>query len=379
MEPISSFYIHWPFCPYRCHFCPFVAFQGQDHRMEQYHNALTTEIKQFMQGKDKLKLSTIYFGGGTPSTYPNNLLLDMFGTLENTCDLSELQEVTLEVNPGTVNQDQLKVWQQVGINRLSIGVQSLNDQALARLGRYQKASDVYKLLSWVEGKFPLLSVDIIIGLPGVTVEEWKKMIHEIVAWPIVHVSMYFLAVHETTPLFRRLQQNELRLPPEDPIVDLYYWTVQTFEKHGIMQYEVSSFARKGCESKHNQVYWDRKPYKGFGVGACSFDGKDRTQTLKNMDRYMRAVERGHSVTAFTETLEHEQIVLEKVMLGLRRVKGLDLKDLYNTMSLEEQERFKEKMSEFEQKDIVTQNGDRLFLNKKMFSVENEVAVKLLEK
>lgn len=373
-----SLYIHWPFCPYRCHFCPFVAVTGQDHFMEQYHAALMKEIKLFGQecGR-KLPLDTIYLGGGTPSTWPDKLLLDMSGTLRSTFNTQQISEMTIEANPGTVTKDQLKIWKEAGITRLSIGVQSLNDQVLKKLNRHQKAQDVYNLVDWAAGMFDV-SIDLIIGLPGVTHNEWKAMIQKIVQWPIQHISMYFLSIHENTPLYQRLKNNELQLPPEDPIVDLYYWTVDMFDKYGLQQYEISSFARVNKESQHNQVYWDRKPYKGFGIGACSFDGKVRYQNIKNMFRYMEALDKGQEVNSTSEVLIPEQVRLETVMLGLRRMKGLVITEAVDGMSPEQKERFFARVDLLEKKEMLKQDAQRIYLAKTVLAVENEVAIKLLQ-
>lgn len=374
-----SLYIHWPFCPYRCHFCPFVAISGQDHLMGQYHNALKEEIKQFAQQcPNKLTIETVYIGGGTPSTWPNDLLLDMSGTLKEMFDFSCLTEMTLEVNPGTVTQDQIAVWQQAGINRLSIGVQSLDDAVLQKLNRHQKVADVYQLLEWVADKFKVISVDVIIGLPGITDEQWKAMINQIVTWPIQHISMYFLSVHENTPLYTRLVKNELRLPPQDPLVDLYHWTIETFEKAGLMQYEISSFAKKGFESQHNQVYWDHKPYKGFGIGACSFDGTYRYQNMKSIGRYLQLAQKQEPIEATAELITDEQRRLETVMLGLRRMKGLVISDATATMTEQQKRRFFETMVLFEKEGLVKRVDERLYLSKSALAVENEVALRLLK-
>lgn len=356
-----------------------MAISGQDHLMGVYHEALMREIQDFAQ-KNPIKnpLETIYLGGGTPSTWPNDLLLDMFGTLESTFDMRQVSEITIEVNPGTVQEEQLDIWKAAGITRLSIGVQSLNDEVLKKLNRHQKAEDVFRLIDQAAGRFNSLSVDVIIGLPGVEQDEWKKMIQQIVLWPIQHISMYFLSVHENTPLYTRLIKNELRLPPQDPLVDLYHWTVDCFAKHGLEQYEISSFARPGYEAHHNQVYWERKPYKGFGIGACSFDGNIRYQNIKNVMRYMEALKQGEAVQLFKEELTPQQIRLEKVMLGLRRMKGLKVAEVTETMNQQEQEKFLTNIEVFKKAGIITGRLERIYLSKTSLAVENEVAVRLLQ-
>ncbi len=372
-----SLYIHWPFCPYKCHYCPFVAIAGHDQFMSDYHTSLMVEIETFAsQVPKKLSLDTIYLGGGTPSTWPNELLLDMFGRLRAIFSMEAISEITLEANPGTVEPGKLEVWKEAGINRISIGVQSLNDEVLANLNRHQKVSDVYKLIHNAAPLFNNLSIDLIIGLPGVSAQEWKKMVVEICHWPITHISLYFLSIHEETPLYFRIKKKEITIIPDDEMVDLYYWSVETLNKYGLMQYEISSFARAGYESKHNQVYWDRKPYKGFGMGACSFDGIGRFQNEKNLSRYLINAQKGEDLTISGDQLTQEEVRLEKLMLGLRRKNGVIMSEVIGELPAEKQALFKQRVAELEKGSFVRCDGDKLYLMPTALAMENEIAVTL---
>lgn len=372
-----SLYIHWPFCPYKCSFCPFVAFSGWDRYMDEYHKALMNELKLYRNElKTRQSLDTIYIGGGTPSTWPDQLLLDTFGTLEDMFDFNSISEITIEANPGTVRQEQLKLWKKLGITRLSIGVQSLDDSVLAKLNRHQKADDVRRLMKWAGGEFNSLSIDLIVGLPGVSEQQWKKQLEEIMTWPIQHISMYFLSIHEGTGLYFKLQRKNEILPPDDQTVDLYYWTLDKFAQHGFKQYEVSSFAKPGFESQHNQAYWDRKPYKGIGVGAWSFDGDYRFQNEKQLMRYIGALDKDESALCYKERVTQDQARFETIMLGLRKMKGVTVAHATEGLSEEKREQFFEHVSMLKDKKLLEQEGDRLFLTKAALSVENEIAVKL---
>ena len=373
-----SVYLHWPFCPYKCHFCPFVALASHDQYMEQYHTTLCKEIEQFgIDWKSPLVLDTIFIGGGTPSTYPPGLLLDMFGTLRKVFSFNSFTEVTIEVNPGTVNQEKLEVWKTVGINRLSIGVQSLNDSVLKQLNRHQKAASVFQLLESAANLFDNISVDLILGLPGVSIEEWKMLLEKIVLWPIKHVSVYFLTVHEDTPLYFKIKSNRITLPPDRHIIDLYYWTIEYLIAHGFEQYELSNFAKQGYESRHNTVYWERKPYKAFGLGACSFDGTERFQNEKNIISYMEKIQKGSSAIIFKEKLTQEQIYLERLMLGLRRKVGVIRKDFIQSLSPHQYTLYEKIESMlWHERLIVIENG-RIILTKKGLVVENEVIAQIM--
>ena len=372
-----SIYIHWPFCPYKCHFCPFVALAGHDDYMEQYHYALVQEIKQFgKQVGKKLPLDTIYFGGGTPSTYPPELLLDMFGILKNVFAYNDATEVTLEVNPGTVTQEKLAVWQQAGINRLSIGVQGLDDAVLHGLNRKQKASDVQWLLAHASPLFDNLSIDLIVGLPGISVDAWQKTVRTVMTWPITHLSMYFLMVHESTPLYYKVKSRAVRIPCDDTTVEQYHWAREEFARHGFMQYEISNFARAGYASKHNVVYWDRKPYKAFGIGACSFDGTYRFGNTKNLMEYMQGIQNSTDVTAFAESLTTEQIRLERVMLGLRRPEGIPWQVVVDGITDMQLEQVTKQVRLLQKRALLKEHAGRLMLTPAGLAVENDIVTRL---
>ena len=345
--------------------------------MQQYHESLCKEISDFKNLFDANKpLKTLYIGGGTPSTYPLALLPEMFKQLREVISFDKNTEVTFEVNPGTVVDGALELWKELGINRLSIGVQSLKDTVLQGLNRHQTKIDVINLLQKTESVFKNVSVDFIVGLPGVSPEEWKAMILEAMSWPITHISVYFLMVHEKTPLYFKIKQNSVVLPPDDEIIDLYYWTVDVLEQHGFHRYELSNFAKKGFESKHNQAYWERKSYKGFSLGACSFNGQFRFQNNKNLRNYFEAVQQEQGLIYESEEITLQQVSIEKIMLSLRQTKGVDVENILRDFSPAQQQHFKEKADWLENQGLVKQEGGRLFLTPRGFVVENEVAVNL---
>ncbi len=372
-----SLYIHWPFCPYKCHFCPFVAIASHDQFMEKYQEALMKEIEQFAKAcPSKLALDTIFLGGGTPSTWPDTLLLDTFGRLRDMFAIGEHTEVTIEVNPGTVRLEQLALWKSLGINRLSIGVQSLKDSVLNNLNRKQSKEDVFWVVREASALFPNISIDLILGLPGVSHEDWKELLATIVTWPIVHVSIYFLTVHEETPLYFRVKKQEIDLIADDAMVELYQWSIEFLEKHGIMQYEISNFAKEGYKSKHNSVYWDRKPYKGLGLGACSFDGISRFQNQKNLMTYLKDMALGTDVTIFAETLNENQAFLEKVMLGLRRADGISTQELFESLTHEQQQTMSDTIQMLREHNFLRKKEDRIILTAAGLAVQNDIAARL---
>lgn len=371
-----SVYIHWPFCPYRCHFCPFVALASHDQYMERYHAALCAEIEAFGVDSPCQTLDTVYMGGGTPSTYPPDLLLDMFSRLKRVFSLHERTEVTLEVNPGTVTTDKLAVWKQAGINRISMGVQSLKEKSLHALNRMQTTQDVYRLLEQAQGVIDNVSVDFILGLPGVSPLEWKNYLLEVVTWPITHISIYFLMVHEDTPLYFKVRTNKVSLPKDEVIVDLYHWSCDLLNNHGFVQYEVSNFAKHGHESRHNTVYWDRKPYKAFGLGACAFDGTSRFQNEKSLINYLQKIEQKESAVVFFEQLTRAQIRLEKIMLGVRRKEGIRVQELLSDLSADDVDEIKKRVVVLQDRALIKEVDGSIVLTRAGLIIENEIVRQL---
>ncbi|MGC2310092.1 MAG: radical SAM family heme chaperone HemW [Candidatus Babeliaceae bacterium] len=374
---VESVYLHWPFCPYKCHFCPFVALAAHDQYMEQYHKALCKEVALFAQQRtDTIDLKTLFLGGGTPSTYPCDYLLDMFDRLNTVFTFTKDAEISIEVNPGTVTMQRLETWKKVGINRLSIGVQSLNDGVLTSLNRHQKRTDVLKLVYDADKLFENISIDLILGLPQVSHDEWKQTIKEVTTWPLKHISVYFLMIHENTPLYFTVRKKQVTLPADDEVVEVYKWTVDYLHEKGFIQYEISNFARPGYHSRHNTAYWMRVPYKGFGLGACSFDGISRFQNEKNLMKYCNNIERNQDITFFHETLNVQQVWIEKLMLGLRQIKGVLLSDILEDIPPDNFEHFMGRVTTLYQKGLLRKTEDGIALTYEGLAVENEIILTL---
>ncbi len=377
--PPESLYIHWPFCKNKCHYCDFVAFEGHNSFEGRYHEKLCQEMEQFAAlFADKPQIKTMFFGGGTPSLYPPDLMRDFFARLNNAYDLSHLKEASIEVNPGGIDDERLQLWRELGINRLSMGVQVLDEEVLFGLNRKQKTADVLDLLERAPKYFDNISADLILGLPGVTEEKWWETLATVTSYPITHISIYFLMVHEHTPLYYKIKKGRARLLPDDKIVDLYDRTIDYLAEKGIQQYEISNFARPGKESLHNKSYWNRTPYKGFGIGAASFDGKKRFTNIKNLSRYLEAGENMlEQLVSTDELLTPEQEFIEEIMLGLRQNVGLDLHHMLYLNKTRKEDDLLEKISTLKKHRLLTEHNGQLRLTRRGMALENEVVTSLL--
>lgn len=416
----KSIYIHWPFCAYKCDYCSFVSFAGKQDFMSRYSDVLLQEMSVFFSDyrHKNIDLETIFIGGGTPSTWPDDKLLDTFAKLNS--DTSPFKsglykniddkngqakncEFTIEVNPATVREEQFEIFKSIGVNRFSIGVQSLDDDILISLNRRHSADDVRKLISKASSYFENISIDLILGLPGVSFDAWRGYLEEIVCWPIKHVSVYFLTIYENTVLYKKIEAGLVKLLDDDQLVSQYEWTVEFLEKHGFFRYEISNFAKKGYESKHNKVYWERKPYKGFGLSACSFDGTCRYQNKKDLLEYIESAknlkkdfdkidffekEKTHLEGKFEENLEdvfvdfyekldEKQIRLEKIMLGLRTDNGISKAELFQGLDLCEINNVQNRLDELIQKKCINERNGRFLISPSFLTMENEIVVELL--
>lgn len=375
-------YIHLPFCVKRCHYCDFIALAAHERFMQPYHEALLAEIQLFAQkfeSSKSVKIKTIFLGGGTPSLYPLEFLEDIFQALHKFYDLSELQEVTIEANPVDINPAKLAVWKSLGINRLSIGVQVLDDDVLQILNRPQKVSDVLRAIGVVPNYFENVSIDLILGLPGVSSYKWEATLQTISKWPIKHISVYMLTVYEKTPMFFKLEKGELGLVSDEFLSTAHESTNQFLQACGFARYEISNFAKSGYESIHNAAYWERKPYYGFGLSAASFDGKNRYTNQKNLEKYIQSVINDHELPIdFFESLTMRQEALEVLMLGLRTQKGVGLQSVLYLFTDLQKEIFLKNVNHLVNEHFLICEGSQIYLTSRGMLFENKVVLDLLE-
>ena len=318
-EQVQGIYIHIPFCMQKCLYCDFASFAGKNDLMHQYAVALANEIRRRAAEMPVSERATLYFGGGTPSLLPIDDLKIIINALKETELWREPAEVTMEMNPGTVDFAKLCQYREMGIDRVSFGVQSLNDEELKIIGRLHTASEALMAIEQAsKAGFERISADLIFGLPTQTLATFKDTLSIIVDSAISHLSVYGLTVEEGTPLAAKLATGSLTLPSEEAAEMMYDHTIRYLEEHELHRYEISNFARTGQESLHNLVYWRYLPYYGFGSAACSYDGKQRMSNAADIESYIR----GAAPTI--EQLPARTSLAEFMFLGLRTTEGINL-------------------------------------------------------
>lgn len=330
-------YIHLPFCKCKCQYCDFNSYAGYDDAtVFSYMSALTREIGFAAKRFDKASIDTVYIGGGTPSMLEIKNIARVCNALRDNFDIGNVKEYTIECNPESIEEDKLKAYKDFGINRISIGVQSLNDDNLRSMGRLHDSKTAIEKIELASRYFDNVSADLIIGLPYDTESVIANEIDKVA--PLVsHISMYELSVEEGTPLAKRVSEGSVWLPDDDEVADLFDVAIDTASKHGLERYEVSNFARKGRYSKHNFGYWTREEYLGIGAGAHSYirtsDGEKllaneiRFASPKDVHAYIAGINCVDAYDAVPRTdmcvLSKDDCEKEKIMLGLRTVSGVD--------------------------------------------------------
>ena len=310
-----ALYIHIPFCNRKCLFCSFVIAVGQEHRRGEYVSALIEEMKKF-QGKS---IDTIYLGGGTPSALDENHFDVLMNAIRKYFSLKIDIEITIEANPESVNFPKAKFLKALGFNRISLGVQSMNDRYLKFLGRThnaKQARDSYQIFR--EAGFTNINLDLMYAFPGQTKDELKEDVRAISSLNSEHLSLYTLTIEPNS----RFYASQMKLDDDEKLAEDYLLIARILNEYGLSQYEISNFSKPGFESKHNRKYWLGAPYIGLGVGAHGFDGRRRYWNTSRLQDYLDRVVQSKDAIEGYEDLTDAQLIMEKVLFGLRMNEGI---------------------------------------------------------
>ncbi len=371
-------YIHIPFCRSKCDYCDFYSLAGRDDRMDQYQKALLSHIKETAPLAQDFPVDTIYIGGGTPSYYGAKRLKELLGVIRKLYKVEKDAEVTVECNPDSVDVKSLKILRKAGVNRLSMGMQSANACELERIHRIHTPQQVNEAATAArKAGFTNLSLDLIYGLPGQTMDSWKATVEHALSLIPQHLSCYGLKVEEGTPLAARVAQGEI-LPDDDQQADLYLWTVGRLERAGYPQYEISNFAKPGFASRHNLRYWLTQPYIGFGPGAHSDFGGRRYSFVRDLDAYIQGVLQGGDIIDESEIIPKRERCGEYLMLRLRTVQGINEQEYRSTYFMDFAP-LQARLEQFRAQGWAEQTDGRWHFTPKGFLLSNQLIGDLLER
>ena len=332
MEKRLGIYVHIPFCASKCAYCNFYSLAGSDKLMPAYNTAVIKHIEEYSAQLDGFVIDTVYFGGGTPNHFGADRLVSILTALKKNGHVLLSSEVTAEINPGGITKEELIKLRRAGLNRLSIGVQCANDNMLKNLGRTHTFNDAEETVSMArQAGFENISVDIIYGLPSQDKDGWAETIAKTAALKAEHISCYGLKIEEGTQL--HIFKDSPFLPDDDAQADMYLYAVEMLARFGYKQYEISNFARRGYESKHNLKYWLGEEYIGFGPGAHSYVGRCRYSFIEDIEKYIDRVMQGHVVVEYSEEMSGFENAGEYLMLRLRTSHGISEEEYYNIYRL----------------------------------------------
>lgn len=316
-------YIHIPFCVKKCIYCDFLSFPDRFGQCEMYFKALEKEIERKSKQFKHYTVDTVFIGGGTPSSVDTLFISNISIAIKDNFKIAKDLEFTIESNPGTLTRHKCLDYMKAGINRISIGLQSADEKILKFLGRIHTYEDYAdSILAAKTAGFKNINTDLIFGIPGQSLDSFKDTLHKTVSAGITHISAYSLIPEEGTPLFDMLESGKVPYPDDGIDREMYHYACEFLEKSGFEHYEISNFAVKGCESRHNLKYWEEKEYLGLGLGASSFyDGK-RIKNTTDMDTYLK----GKDEYIEDIKIDKETEMKEFMMLGFRKTKGPDPAD-----------------------------------------------------
>ncbi len=372
-------YVHVPFCRQKCAYCDFYSLPCQGH-IEEYFEALTAQISAFGRIYADQSVDTVFFGGGTPSVLGAQRLSKLAESLRTSFDIIQDAEWSIEVNPKTVNQEDLQILRDAGFNRLSIGVQSLQDGELKALGRVHCAADAQTTYNHARRVgFSNISVDLMYGIPHQTEASFANTLTRVLEWEVDHLSAYGLKIEEGTP-FASSPASKLDLPKEEAERNMYFSMAQRLEESGLEQYEISNFAREGCACRHNLKYWTMRPYLGFGPAAHGFLNDLRYETKADLEAYLQVAKNGDfsSVIVEEERLTLEDTICEYIMLHLRLCAGIDLEAFEKTFHQSFTERYQTRLTPFLQADLMRMERNRCYLTREGFYLSNYILSELLD-
>jgi len=354
-------YLHVPFCSVRCRYCDFPTVAGRDSLVGRYLDALEAEIERGQPGLP-LRANTVYLGGGTPSRLSPEEVRRLLAAVRRRFDLSPSAEITIEGNPDTLDAERLAGYREAGINRLSVGVQSLDDRVLASVRRPHSGREGLEAIRRArEAGFEAVNADLIAGLPGERLDGWADTLRRVVSCGPDHVSVYLLETDKDTPLARSIRSGRTAPFDEEELARAYETTIEVLTGEGFELYEISNFCRPGFACRHNLKYWTDAPYAGFGLGACGYVGGERRRNRRDLEGYLETIFRGGDPAEWVEPYEPERRLEEALFLGLRIVQGVDLDRLANRYGIDPGSRYAELWERAERDGLLVREGSRLRL------------------
>lgn len=373
-------YVHIPFCKQKCNYCDFYSIKWNDESENKYIEAIINEIKSY---KDILScnyiVDTVFFGGGTPTIIKPESLNRIMEALKEVINLDRNSEISMEANPNTLTTSNLELYKKIGINRLSIGIQSLNDEILKNIGRIHNSNEALEAIDRARNTgFENINADVMFNIPGQTVKDIEDTVSQIINKGVKHISFYSLKLEKGTPMYLMVKNNKIIMPDEDVEREMYYAGRNVMGKNNLFQYEISNFAKSGYECRHNLKYWNQEEYIGLGPSAHSFLNNIRYSNLSDLKLYCENSVSKNFDRIIHEKLNKDDLMFEYIMLKLRLTEGLNINDFNFKFSTDFKEMYKLQIDFLIKNKLVEFNNDYIRLTKKGMDISNFVIEEFME-
>lgn len=371
-------YVHVPFCAQKCYYCDFNSYKINSNQKRDYLINIEREMKFYKdEFKDKY-FDTVFFGGGTPSILSVDELRKLVNNIYENFNIKENAEITIECNPGTINREKLKAMKNLGINRLSIGLQAVQNYHLKSIGRIHTYEEFEKnYYDAIEIGFNNINIDLMYALPNQKTQEWKDTLNKIVKLNPSHISAYSLILEEGTKLYDMYENKEFKLLDEDTDINMYNYTIETLKKYGYNQYEISNYAKENMECKHNIIYWKCDHYLALGPGASGFIGDRRYSNIEDICEYNDCILQNIKPVSEEILLTSNDKIEEFIFMGLRMNEGINLdifKERFNRNFLDI---YQEVINKLLKRDLIKLNGKNIYLTQKGREISNSVFIEFL--
>ena len=373
MSKHIGLYIHIPFCKSKCNYCDFNSYPQKEALFAPYFDALKKEILIRSENMADFEIRTIFIGGGTPSVVDTEYIYGLLNICRQNFNIARNAEISIESNPGTLSYEKLVSYKICGVNRLSIGLQAWQDKLLMEMGRIHNHSDFLENLKLaVKAGFENINVDLIFGLPGQTLEDWTETIINVMNLGITHVSCYSLKIEDDTVFGERLREGLLQEADDELDREMYRFAVDKLLEYGFMHYEISNFAKKSFECKHNLVYWNVEEYLGIGAGAHSYLENKRSNNKYGVEEYLNAVSNLHDFQQNVQIIGKAESMSEYLILGLRLIDGVSAGEFRSRYGEELFDIFGKQIAKHIKKQLLEQENDRIRLTRFGLDIANEV-------
>ncbi|HZG71015.1 MAG TPA: radical SAM family heme chaperone HemW [Chondromyces sp.] len=369
---VHSAYIHIPFCTHICHYCDFNKVFLKNQPVDEYLQSLDTEMRLTLEEVPVDEIRTIFVGGGTPTSLNDQQLAKLCESIRERLPY-EKGEFTFEANPGDLTEEKIKILKEYGVNRLSIGVQSFNDDMLKKIGRTHRSKDVFTTIEQAQKHgFENLSLDLIYALPGQTLDDFRDTLRTALELNLPHYSGYSLIIEPKTVFYNLMQKGQLSLPKVETEAGMYQLLMDEMERYGLHQYEISNFAKKGFESQHNLVYWKNEEYFGFGAGAHAYVAGKRQSNYGPLKKYMEPLKYSKLPIISSHVLSVEEKMEEEMFLGLRTTKGVSISRFREKYQKDPLSLFEQPITEMETRGLLAVQDDYIRLTHEGKFLGNEV-------